>query len=220
MVSFWRKFSAPPLSLDAIGAKYGTDKSSQGKPGKGHDAGHDYLRVYEKFLAPLRNAPIKVLEIGVQAGNSVRMWEEYFPNAIIYGLDIRELARASASRRIHVELVDQGDEAAMKGFCKKSGPFDFIIEDGSHLWKHQIANIKWLIPYVKPGGVYIVEDLNTSYAKSGFGAPGEQTAVDYVKQCAEQIMSGGKVTADGAGELHKHVETMMILRHAAVFFKR
>jgi hypothetical protein len=84
------------LTLDELGRKFGTDKSSQA---------HNYLAVYEQFLAPYRaNADLGVLEIGVRDGPSVRVWQEYFPAAQIVGVDISESCRAHADTRIAIEI--------------------------------------------------------------------------------------------------------------------
>lgn len=137
--------------LNELGLKYRTDKAVDGKrgePGKGHD----YLRIYERFSVLERTEVLKVLEIGVQKGASIRMWEEYFPNATIYGLDIAESALNVTGDRIRIQLVDQSDAAALQAFAEQNGPFDLIVEDGSHIWSHQIIGLQTLLPHLKPGG--------------------------------------------------------------------
>ena len=75
-------------TLDEIFNANGTDKGSQfGCPGY---APHNLGPVYEEAFAPLRLEPIKLLEIGVQGGASIKSWLEYFPSAQIYGIDLRE----------------------------------------------------------------------------------------------------------------------------------
>ncbi len=151
--------------LNDLGLKHRTDKATDGKRGES-GRGHDYLSVYERFLAPLRLDAKTVLEIGVQKGASLRVWEEYFPNAVIHGIDIAESALRAARDRIRVSLVDQSDANALHQFASEHGPFDVIVEDGSHIWSHQIISLQTLLPFVRPGGYYIVEDLHTSYSRS------------------------------------------------------
>ena len=83
--------------LDAIGRKYGTNKSS---------VRHDCLRFYQRFLEEFRHDEVSVLEIGVREGASVRMWQEYFPRGRIIGLDRTPETRKHVSKRIRIELAD------------------------------------------------------------------------------------------------------------------
>jgi len=142
------------ISLDQIGVKTNTDKSS---------IHHNYLVFYEKFLESNRQKPIKLLEIGVAGGASARMWEEYFPNAQIVAADINPDCLQYKSNRITIEISDQSDPRQMSELAAKYGPFDVVIDDGSHFWEHQITSFRYLFPFVKWGGIYILEDLDTSY---------------------------------------------------------
>jgi hypothetical protein len=133
-------------SLDEIGTKYRTDKASWC---------HGYLDVYERFFAPMRDEPITLLELGVQHGNSIRTWREYFSAAMIIGVDIEPVP---AELRDWVYQCDQADPKLL-GALEKYGLFDIIIDDCSHISVNTIASFKLLWPLVKPGGLYIIEDL-------------------------------------------------------------
>lgn len=207
--------------LNELGLKYRTDKAVDGKKGEA-GKGHDYLRVYERFSARERQDVRKVLEIGVQKGASIRMWQEYFPSAEIYGLDIAASALNVTGDRIHIELLDQSDAVALDAFATRNGPFDLIIEDGSHLWSHQIVGMQTLLRHVRPGGQYIVEDLHTSYS-ADFGSPNEVTGVQYVLKCCEKVLGSSRVRTSELEDPFLHtlsdkVDSVMALRHAAVFF--
>ena len=142
-------------SLDNIGRHFGTDKSS---------LHHDYLRFYERFLAELRSADkLTVLEIGVNEGASVRMWEQYFTCALVIGVDINPAAAVHARDRIRIEIANQSDVADLVALATKYGPFDLVVDDGSHLWDNQITTFQWLYPFVRQGRYYILEDIDTSY---------------------------------------------------------
>lgn len=207
--------------LNDLGRKHGTDKSSDGKRADQVGRGHDYLRVYEKFLEPHRRTATRMLEIGVQRGSSVRMWRDYFEKATIFGLDIAESARNSAGDRIEIRLVDQSDAKALSAFAVANGPFDVIVEDGSHIWGHQITSLQTLLGHVRPGGVYIVEDLHTSYSPS-FAGEGGPTAVDYLIGCFEKVIGDRAARiADPADAfvqaLGDRVDYMIAMRRAAIF---
>ncbi len=209
--------------LNELGLKYRTDKAVDGKrgePGKGHD----YLRVYERFSKLERTQVRKVLEIGVQKGASIRMWAEYFPNATVFGLDIAESALKVTGDRIKIQLLDQSDAAALGTFARENGPFDLIVEDGSHIWSHQIIGMQTLIPHLAAGGHYIVEDLHTSYSAE-FGQAGGVTGVQYVLRCCEKIVGGNRVSSTDGSDLllpvlDKKIDSLMVLRYAAVFFAK
>src|SRR5689334_21721842 len=89
-----------PFSLDAIGISEGTGKSFLWQ---------DYLRHYERSFAPFREREFTLLEIGVFSGSSMRMWQRYFPRALIVGVDIDENARQYATDRTKIEIGSQND---------------------------------------------------------------------------------------------------------------
>jgi hypothetical protein len=144
----------PELSLDAIGLKHGTDKASHY---------HDYLSFYDTLFSPRRSLPLTLLEVGVFNGASLRTWREYFPNARIIGADIAPHARRLRRDGIDIEYMDQSNLEDLVRVAAKHQPFDIIIEDGSHMWEHQKTSIKTLFPFLRAGGLYIVEDLQTNY---------------------------------------------------------
>ncbi len=141
-------------SLDEIGRKHRTDKSS---------GQHGYLGFYEAHFAAQRDEPIRLLEIGVFNGASLKTWEEYFPRARIVGVDINPSCKQFESERVAIEVGDQSNIEDITRVAVKYGPFDVVIEDGSHLWEHQITSLRTLFPFVKENGYYAVEDLQTNF---------------------------------------------------------
>lgn len=161
-------------SLDDIGVKHGTDKSS---------IHHNYLVFYERFLEKFRFETIKILEIGVFEGRSLRMWEEYFQFGRIVGADINPDFQKHKSDRISVELLDQSKDSDLMSIGHAHGNFDLIIDDGSHIWEHQIKTLKYLFPIVRSGGIYILEDIDTSYGKyiSQYKGSSNISSAEYIK---------------------------------------
>jgi predicted O-methyltransferase YrrM len=145
---------SPNSTLDAIGLKYGTDKAS---------SANNYLDFYEFFFAPLRYTQLTVLEIGVFNGASTKTWEEYFPESKIIGADINPGTKRFEQGRVIIEQLDQSNIEELTRVASKHGPFDIIIEDGSHMWEHQITSLRTLFPFLKNDGIYVVEDLHTNY---------------------------------------------------------
>lgn len=140
-------------NLDAIGLRHGTDKASHS---------NDFLSFYERYFEPLRDRPVKVLEIGVLDGASLRTWRDYFTNGSIIGVDINPQTRQYAGERISIEIADQSSERDLRRIASL-GPFDIVLDDGSHFWRHQVVTFQMLAPAVRPGGFYVLEDLDTSY---------------------------------------------------------
>lgn len=167
-------------TLNEIGLKHGTDKASNS---------NDFLVRYEPHIAPLRDKPVKLLEIGVLNGGSVRTWKDYFPNGQIIGADINPEVRQYADDRISIEIMDQGNNGDLDRLAAM-GPYDVIIDDGSHHWYHQITTFRKLMPSLKAGGVYIIEDLDTSHGKymKSYGAPWLISTTDYLKQLAAWVV--------------------------------
>jgi len=165
--------------LNEIALETGTDKSSK------H---HNYTEVYAKYFSPLREKPITFLEIGIFKGHSVKMWEDYFTSADLHFIDITDERIEYSSDRSHYHYIDQSDIPSLRKFAKTiDGGFDIIIDDGGHTMNQQINSFKALFPFVKSGGIYIIEDLHTSYSSSYGGVPWgsikkrkRQTAIGYV----------------------------------------
>ena len=139
-------------SLDQIAIDKGTDKSS---------LIHNYCVKYEKYFPFDRNAEIKILEIGIFNGQSLLTWREFYPNAIIVGIDIEPKCKQyeNTDQNIFVEIGSQTDYGFLKRVTDKYGEFDLILDDGSHLQSHMIASFEFLFDFVKNQGLYVIEDI-------------------------------------------------------------
>ena len=152
--STWRSEMSgePPYSssLDEIFERHVTDKGS---------VCHNYYTVYESALTPAERRDAKhVLEIGVDRGNSLRAWREWFPNALIVGTDNCP-GKLIHGERIECFHADQGDPATLTYWAAARGiQFDIIIDDGSHQPHHQALSMFRLCPWLKPGFHYFIED--------------------------------------------------------------
>jgi hypothetical protein len=146
------------LSMEQIGGKTGTDKVTH----------HRYHRYYPRFVEEFRTKPsMKMLEIGFLLGQSYEMWKEYFPNGKVYFLDINR-AKSFPEARFVGDSGKVEDLARLLEEKNVKNDLDFIIDDGSHSPVHQITAFQYLFVHgLKPGGVYIIEDIETSYWQSG-----------------------------------------------------
>jgi len=125
-----------------------------------------YLDLYERYLSSFRNKSISILEIGVLNGGSLQLWKKYFgKNCNIVGIDINPNFKYEEPQ-IKVEIGDQTDRKFLKYIVDTYGPFDIIIDDGSHIQNHIKTSFDFLYDYVKDDGVYVIEDTHTAYMKS------------------------------------------------------
>lgn len=147
---------------------------------------HNYIYMYEWLFKDYREPAEKVVEIGICRGASLRLWDAYFIKAHIYGLDVRLHEKTLVKGpKTTTHRVDQSNRKELEAFAEEHGPFDIIIDDGSHMWDHQILSFESLWPYMVESGLYVIEDINTSYEVEFKG--GDITAMEYFKRIADEI---------------------------------
>lgn len=138
-------------SFYEIGKKYGTDKVCH----------HGYQFFYPRFLEHLRDQKFTMLEIGYSTGESARMWEEYFPGAEVFAMDI---AVSEKGGRHEVIQGDQGNLGDLRRVADIVGTARLVVDDGSHHPFHQFETFNFLFRnLVEPGGIYIIEDVECNY---------------------------------------------------------
>jgi 23S rRNA U2552 (ribose-2'-O)-methylase RlmE/FtsJ len=120
-----------------------------------------FLKIYEDYFKNLKNKKINILEIGVHEGKSLMIWKEYFPKANIIGIDLKSYN--FNINRIFTFQGDQTDINFLLGVSRKFKKFDIIIDDGSHVCSHIIKTFATLFDFLREDGLYICEDLQTSY---------------------------------------------------------
>jgi len=133
---------------------------------KGSD--HSYIEPYARLLEPYRHTAKVVLEIGIMAGLSLRMWEEYFDGASeVHGIDLcdqphggfADLRPMIAEGTHKISLLDATSWLqVMKQFWHTR--FDVVIDDASHELAHQLKTYEIFRDLMRPGGIYIIEDVN------------------------------------------------------------
>ena len=139
--------------LDDLANKYGTEKGS-----KTAGCFHNYCPFYETFISHLRHEKIRLLEFGVDKGNSLRMWAEYFPNGKIIGVDVNDTSVCNTDQ-ITTVVGNQASLDDLQSINTLYGPFDIIVDDAGHAPEHQLICYQNMIGRLGPGGVYILEDL-------------------------------------------------------------
>lgn len=217
-----------PTLTELADQLYGADHTK--KPGV-------YLEEYERLLETRRNDNVRVLELGVHRGVSMKMWEVYLPNAIVVGLDGNLPEMFPQSSRFHFLHGAQDDINLLnRGLELAGGQFDIIIDDASHLGCHTARSFAHLFPHaLRPGGYYLIEDICTAFTSSGgtydaahytppeIGLPGmprifpshEWGMIGLVKQLLDHTMGP---TACG-GYTRYAIERMIVKTNMAMFQK-
>jgi len=123
-----------------------------------------YFDIYHRHFNPLRHRDnVVILEIGIYSGGSLDMWRDYFgPTATIYGADIESACRVYERPGIHVLIGDQADRTFWRQMIADGTlpPLDVVIDDGGHTPDQQRVTLEELLPHIRPGGVYLCEDIH------------------------------------------------------------
>jgi cephalosporin hydroxylase len=123
------------------------------------------LRFYKRIVTALDREPERILEIGVKGGGSTALWKAVFPSATVVGFDIklpRRLASRGPAEGVIYVQGDQADDASLAAVAAEHGPFDLVIDDGSHVSDHQAASLRSLLRHVRAGGLYVIEDVHST----------------------------------------------------------
>ena len=179
------------MKLNLIGVNQKTDKSS---------LLHNYLNFYEFFLSQFKDDGITLIELGVgpenNKGKSLLTWQEYFKNAVIVGVDVRADCKELQNKNILIEIGDCSSIDFLGSLGKKYSP-SIILDDASHKWSHQILGFEILFPILKNGGIYICEDLGTSYPPASekiSWSDFHEDAATYFIKLVNLVMGAGRMS--------------------------
>lgn len=166
--------------LTELGIAEGTDKATF----------HRYTEVYQKYFDRYQFEPTKLLEVGIEKGCSLRMWRSFLgKGSTVLGIDIEpkpaepnaiiaDVSNRSSWPRIHNALIDHN-------------PLDIVIDDGGHFTQAAVLCFENLFPYLKPGGLYIVEDLH-AYWDPTINPPGQPSFFEYLQKLIHRLNDHGK----------------------------
>ena len=210
--------------LSLLASVFGSDK----------EGSHYYAKHYQDHFSPLRRKKLNILEIGIGGyedprggGQSLRMWKAFFPNSRIYGIDLHDKAYHQ-EHRIKTFQGSQIDEGFLREVAAEIGSIDIIIDDGSHSSDHVITTFKILFPLMSPNGIYVVEDLQTSYwnelagvrwgGSEDVNAP--HTSMNYFKSLVDGL-NYEEFTIQGytPGYFEKHIISMHFYHNLVFLYK-
>jgi hypothetical protein len=147
-----------------------------------------YFDIYDQHLSRFRGKKFRLLEIGIFHGGSLQMWKKYFGSGVsIVGMDIEPRAVELAEPGVEIVIGDQADRKFLREVVGRYGSFDVVIDDGGHTMEQQINSFEELWPAVTDGGLYIAEDLHTSYwDEFGGGYQRKDSFIEYSKRLIDQ----------------------------------
>jgi len=158
-------------------------------PGHSIQKWQHYFDIYDRHFSRFRGSEVSVVEIGVAGGGSLQMWKYYFgPRAKIYGVDINPKCKELEEENIEIFIGDQSNREFLESLTVKIPRIDILIDDGGHRMEQQINTFEVLFPHIDKDGIYLCEDLHTSYWKRfGGGYHKEGTFVEYSKEFIDLI---------------------------------
>lgn len=207
-------------TMQLIGEKYKTDKITH----------HKYHEIYPTYIEKFYQTNGGIIEIGLEPKNgkaSLNMWLDLFPNMHIYGLD-----RGTPNEfkdRYTILQCDQSDLIQLnKCIDKVNHPIYFINDDGSHIPEHQLLTFNALFPLLEVGGVYIIEDIETSYWTKGglygyqtrYGKGHEKSIVEIFKKSIDGVNMEFSKSTDGQVQHQKEIASISFAKNCIVVIKR
>lgn len=161
------------MTLTELGILHQTDKSTF----------HGYTDTYDHYLTPIRWKAKKILEVGIAAGASLKMWADYFENATIFGVDHNEQSFINCPKHPFIQPV-LGEASDRKFWIRFKelwgGDLDFCCDDGSHHASATIETFRAVWPLMAPGSLYAIEDTHTSYDPEYNRTPNYETTMQFL----------------------------------------
>jgi hypothetical protein len=181
-----------------------------------------YFAVYDQILAPYVGSKVKMLEIGVFKGGSLGLWRKFLgEEAVIFGVDIDPNCAAFDGEFASVRIGSQDDPKFLRSVVAEMGGIDVVLDDGSHIARHQRVSFDVLFPLLAEGGIYIIEDMHTAYW-AGFegGLRRKGTAVEFLKDKVDEIHRHYVKTGLNNAESMPDIESIQFFDSIAVIRKR
>lgn len=189
--------------LHELGLKFLTDKAYH----------HNFLKIYEDYFKPLKDKEINLLEIGILNGGSLKTFWKYFEKGNIYGIDINPRKYVEQDR-IKTFQGDATKKEVIASVFPEVEEFDIIIDDASHGMYDQQVTFEYFIKRLKSGGIYIIEDLHSSWDplnlkdKSGKDISHKST-LEFLKALAGKS-SNRDFFIDDFDSLQNHIEHLQV----------
>ena len=148
-----------------------------------------YFEIYDRHFARFRGTQLNVMEIGVSQGGSLQMWKNYFGSDVkLFGVDINPNCKQFEEPGVRIFIGDQANREFLRAVASAVQHIDILIDDGGHMMNQQINTFEELFPRIEPKGVYLIEDLHTSYWHGwGGGYKRSGTFIEYSKDFIDKL---------------------------------
>ncbi len=177
-----------------------------------------YFKIYEDLFKRFKNKDVTFIEIGVQDGGSLKVWQEFFgPNSKIIGIDLNPKCKKFENENIKIYIGSQSSRTFWVKLFNELGKVDIIIDDGGHTNHQQIITAINCIPNIKDGGILVTEDVHTSYLKR-FNNPSKYSFINFVKKTIDDINSLFPEIKKFKFSLNKYVYSIQNFESMVVFF--
>ena len=183
-----------------------------------------YIEIYDRYFSKYRDTEVVILEIGVSQGGSIDMWKEYFgPKAKFYGIDINPRSVEFNEPNVEILIGRQEDRNFLRSVKQKIPKVDILIDDGGHTMIQQITTFEELFDHVKDDGIYLCEDVHTSYMFAYHGGyKKKDTFIEYTKNFIDSLhgwFSESKSKLD-VNEFTRHVYSVHFYTNIVVIEKQ
>jgi hypothetical protein len=186
-------------TLTEIGIHHGTDKAIF----------HGFTDIYDKYFTPLRDNKLTILEIGIDKGYSIFTLRDYFTDAQIYAVDCLDKSYLNQDNKFILSIGDQADREYMQNLFPGI-EFDIIIDDGGHGMDQQQVTLEEMLPRLKSKGIYILEDLHTSYEYGYSDDTTDNTTLNLIENIKTRSIKNNKFYINNLSSIQKQISTCNI----------
>ena len=162
-----------------------------------------FFDIYERYFSQYREKDINLLEVGVGSGGSCKMWKHYFSNnnkdakVNIYAIDKNEKCKQFEQDNIKIFIGSQDDRDFLKKVKKQIPKLDILIDDGGHRMNQQIITFEEMYEHIKDDGIYVCEDIYTSYWPNfGGGYKNPNSFIEYTKNLIDYLNAYWSIVED------------------------
>lgn len=184
------------------------------KTGRGIWKWEHYFEIYNRHLSRFVGSSPSLLEIGIYSGGSLEMWRSYFgKGSHIYGVDIEPACKCYETDDVSIFIGDQADKAFWSSFKRRLNGIDVLIDDGGHTVAQQLVTLEEMLPFIRPGGVYLCEDIHGDFNRFGGFAASLINALNRVEILQDATLSSA------ASRFQRHIKSIHFYPYVLVIEK-
>ena len=191
------------------------------KEGPGIWKWRHYFEIYDRHFRAFRDRPVHFLEIGIYSGGSLSMWSEYFGlKAHIYGVDTEPACKRYETDTTSIFIGDQSDRAFWKDFRETVPTLDIVVDDGGHTPLQQRVSLEELLPHLRPGGIYLCEDITGNTNEFAFNVHQLAHQLNAFDNVAQDMNDNERRLVSKSTKLQSAIHSVHLYPFVAVIEKR